>query len=418
MKEIKREIYLKRLIVRKENGLIKVITGVRRCGKSYLLFTLYYHYLKSIGVDDNHIVRIQLDSDDFEAQRDRKELSKYIKEHTQDEKMYYIFVDEIQFCEGFEGVLNGLLYRNNVDIYVTGSNSKSLSSDVLTEFRGRGDEVRVYPLTFGEFMQAYDGDRYSGWREYYTFGGLPLVLSKTSFEAKSQYLSDLFKHIYIRDIVERNKVQNEEMLEALINVVSSGIGSLTNPTKIANAFTSSGNKVSPATIHSYLNYLTNAFLIAPVTRFDVKGKKYISTTQKYYFTDTGLRNARLNFRQIEETHIMENVIYNELCVRGYNVDVGVVEITEKDEAGKRKQKQLEIDFICNLGSKKYYIQSALSLYGEGKEEQEKKSLMRVDDNFKKIIITNDNVISHYNDDGILLLNLFDFLLDQQSLESA
>lgn len=416
MKEIKREIYLQRLIERKENGLIKVITGVRRCGKSYLLFTLYYNYLKSIGVDDNHIVRIQLDSDDFEAQRDRKELSKYIKEHTQEKEMNYIFVDEIQFCEGFEGVLNGLLYRNNVDIYVTGSNSKSLSSDVLTEFRGRGDEVRVYPLTFSEFMQAYNGDRYSGWRDYYTFGGLPLVLSKISIEAKSQYLSDLFKHIYIRDIVERNKVQNEETLEALVNVISSGIGSLTNPTKIANAFTSSGNKVSPATIHSYLNYLTNAFLITPVTRFDVKGKKYISTTQKYYFIDTGLRNARLNFRQIEETHIMENVIYNELCVRGYNVDVGVVEMTEKDITGKRKQKQLEIDFICNLGSKKYYIQSALSLYGEGKEEQEKKSLMRVDDNFKKIIITNDNIISHYNDDGILLLNLFDFLLDKQSLE--
>lgn len=415
MKEIKRETYLKRLIERKENGLIKVITGVRRCGKSYLLFTLYYNYLKSIGVDDDHIVRIQLDNDDFEVQRDRKELSKYIKEHTQAEGMYYIFVDEIQFCEGFEGVLNGLLYRNNVDIYVTGSNSKSLSSDVLTEFRGRGDEVRVYPLTFSEFMQAYEGDRYGGWRDYYTFGGLPLVLSKTSFEAKSQYLSDLFKHIYIRDIVERNKVQNEETLEALVNVISSGIGSLTNPTKIANAFTSSGNKISPATIHSYLDYLTNAFLITPVTRFDVKGKKYISTTKKYYFIDTGLRNARLNFRQIEETHIMENVIYNELCVRGYNVDVGVVEITEKDESGKRKQKQLEIDFICNLGSKKYYIQSALSLYGEGKEEQEKKSLMRVDDNFKKIIITNDNIISHYNDDGILLLNLFDFLLDKQSL---
>lgn len=243
-----------------------------------------------------------------------------------------------------------------------------------------------------------------------------MILSKASFEAKSQYLSDLFKHIYIRDIIERNKVQNEETLESLINIISSGIGSLTNPTKIANTFTSSGNKISPATIHAYLDYLTNAFLITPVTRFDVKGKKYISTTKKYYFVDTGLRNARLNFRQIEETHIMENVIYNELCVRGYNVDVGVVEISEKDENGRRKQKQLEIDFVCNLGSKKYYLQSALSLHGDGKEEQEKKSLMRVDDNFKKIIITSDNVISHYTDDGILLLNLFDFLLDNQSLE--
>ena len=416
MKEIKREVYLNRLIERKENGLIKVITGVRRCGKSYLLFTLYYKYLKSIGIDDEHIVRIQLDSDDFEIQRDRKELSKYIKEHTQGEGIYYIFVDEIQFCDGFEGVLNGLLYRSNLDIYVTGSNSKSLSTDVLTEFRGRGDEVRVYPLTFSEFMQVYEGDKYSGWRDYYTFGGLPLVLSKTSFEAKSQYLSDLFKHIYIRDIVERNKVQNEQILESLVNVVSSGVGSLTNPTKIANTFTSSGYKISSQTIHSYLDYLANAFLITPVTRYDIKGKKYISTTQKYYFIDVGLRNARLNFRQIEETHIMENVIYNELCVRGYNIDIGVMETIEKDENGKRKQKQLEIDFVCNLGSKKYYIQSALSLYSEGKEEQEKKSLMRVGDNFKKIIVTNDNVISHYNDDGILILNLFDFLLDNQSLE--
>lgn len=416
MKEIKRDIYVKRLIERKENGLIKVITGVRRCGKSYLLFNLYYNYLRSIGVDDGHIVRIQLDNDDFERQRDRKELAKYIKEHTQCEGVYYIFVDEIQFCDGFEGVLNGLLYRNNVDIYVTGSNSKSLSSDVLTEFRGRGDEVRVFPLTFSEFMQAYEGDRYDGWRDYYTFGGLPLILSKSSFEAKSQYLSDLFKHVYIRDIIERNKVQNEEALEVLVNVISSGIGSLTNPTKIANTFTSLGNKLSPATIHAYLDYLANAFLITPVTRFDVKGKKYISTTKKYYFVDTGLRNARLNFRQIEETHIMENIIYNELCVRGYNVDVGVVELTEKDETGRRKQKQLEIDFVCNLGGKKYYIQSALSLHGDGKEEQEEKSLMRVDDNFKKIIITCDNVISHYTDDGILILNLFDFLLDTQSLE--
>lgn len=416
MKEIKRELYLKRLIERKENGLIKVITGVRRCGKSYLLFTLYYNYLKSVGVDDGHIVRIQLDNDDFEAQRDRKELSKYIKEQTKGDGMYYIFVDEVQFCDGFEGVLNGLLYRNNVDIYVTGSNSKSLSSDVLTEFRGRGDEVRVYPLTFSEFMQVYDGDRFDGWRDYYTFGGLPLVLSKTSFEAKSRYLSDLFRHIYLRDIVERNNVQNEAVLDALVNVVSSGIGSLTNPTKIANTFTSSGNKVSSITVHSYLDYLTDSFLITPVARFDVKGKKYISTTQKFYFIDMGLRNARLNFRQIEETHIMENVIFNELCVRGYNVDVGSVEISEKDQNGKRQLKKLEVDFVCNIGSKKYYIQSALSLNGEGKAEQEQKSLMKIDDNFKKIIITTDNVISHYNDDGILVLNLFDFLLDSQSLE--
>lgn len=416
MNEIKRDIYLNRLIERKENGLIKVITGIRRCGKSYLLFTIYYNYLKSIGVSDEQIIRIQLDSDDFELQRDRKELSAYIKEHTQGNGMYYVFIDEIQFCDGFEGVLNGLLYRGNVDIYVTGSNSKSLSTDVLTEFRGRGDEVHVYPLTFGEFMQEYKGDKRDGWREYYTFGGLPLVLSKPSFESKSQYLTSLFKHIYFRDIVERNGVQNEEILEALVDIVASGVGSLTNPTKIANTFMSNGIKTASATIHSYLDCLSNAYLLSPVTRFDIKGRKYISTTKKYYFVDTGLRNARLNFRQIEETHIMENIIYNELCVRGYNVDVGIVETEERDEHGKRKQQQLEIDFICNLGSKKYYIQSALTLYGDGKEAQEKKPLKKVKDNFKKIIITNDNVLPHYNNDGILVLNLFDFLLDAKSLE--
>lgn len=416
MKEIAREIYLKRLIERRDNGLIKVITGVRRCGKSYLLFKLYYNFLISVGIDDEHIVRIQLDNEDFEAQRDKKELSRYIKERIEGEGRYYIFVDEVQFCDGFEGVLNGLLYRDNVDIYVTGSNSKSLSTDVLTQFRGRGDEVRVYPLTFKEFMQGYEGDRFSAWRDYYTFGGLPLVLSKASVEAKSRYLADLFRHIYIRDIVERNKVQNDRMLEALLDIISSDIGSLTNPTKLANTFISSGSKISSETVHSYLKYLTDAFLIAPVSRYDVKGKRYISTTQKFYFVDMGLRNARLNFRQIEETHIMENVIYNELCVRGLNVDVGVVEITEKGEDGKRRQKQWEIDFVCNLGSKRYYIQSAYSLYGAGKEAQEKRSLTRVNDSFKKIIITFDNIIPHYNDEGILYLNLFDFLLDSQSLE--
>ncbi len=416
VKEIRRDIYLKRLIERKENGLIKVITGVRRSGKSYLLFKLYYDYLQSIGIDDEHIVRVQLDNDEFELQRDKKELYQYIKRHTEGNGTYYIFVDEIQFCDGFEGVLNGLLYRNNVDVYVTGSNSKSLSNDVLTEFRGRGDEVRVYPLTFSEFMQSYDGDKYSGWRDYYTFGGLPLVLSKTSFEAKSQYLTDLFKHIYLRDIIERNKIQNKEALETLVDIVASGIGSLTNPTKIANTFTSSGLKISSATIHSYLENLSNAFLISPVTRYNIKGRKYISATKKYYFIDTGLRNARLNFRQIEENHIMENVIFNELCVRGYNVDIGVIETETKDEQGKRKQKQLEIDFVCNLGSKKYYIQSALTLYGDEKEKQEKQSLIKIDDHFKKIIITNDNVLPYYNDDGILILNLFDFLLDYKSLD--
>ncbi len=416
MKEIKRDIYLNRLIERKENGLIKVITGIRRCGKSYLLFTLYYNFLRSYGVKEDQIIRIQLDNDDYEMLRDKKKLSNYIKEHTQGQEMYYIFIDEIQFCDGFEGVLNGLLYSNNIDIYVTGSNSKSLSSDVLTEFRGRGDEVKVYPLSFSEYLQGYEGDMYKAWREYCAFGGLPLILSKKSIEAKSQYLSELFKHIYFRDIVERNKIIGEESLGILANVLASSIGSLTNPTKIANTFLSNGQKISSQTVHSYLNYFENAFLLSCAKRYDVMGKKYISTTNKYYFVDVGLRNARLNFRQVEETHIMENIIYNELCVRGYNVDVGAVEINEKDENGVRRQKKLEIDFICNLASKRYYIQSALSLNGEGKMEQELKSLINVSDNFKKIIITGDNVIPHYNDDGILILNLFDFLLDANSLD--
>ena len=416
MKEIKRDLYLNKLIERKENGSIKVITGTRRSGKSYLLFNLFYDYLLSLGITKEHIVRIPLDDDDFELQRDKKELSKYIKEHISDDGMYYIFLDEIQFCDGFEGVLNGLTRRNNLDIYVTGSNSKSLSTDILTEFRGRGDEVRVYPLNFAEYLQSYDGSKEDAWRDYCAFGGLPLILTRPSSESKMQYLNDLFKHIYLKDIVERNKVQNEEALAKLTDVLASGIGAPTNPTKIANTFASNGQKISPSTVNSYLSYLENALLIAPSDRYDVKGKKYIYTTKKYYFVDSGLRNARLNFRQVEESHIMENIIYNELRIRGYAVDVGIVEVIQKDEMGVRRQKQLEIDFICNLGSKRYYIQSALAMPSEEKQQQEKLSLLKVDDYFKKIIITRDNVISHYTDDGILILNVFDFLLDSDSLE--
>lgn len=416
MDKIERNIYLKRLIERKENGLIKVVTGIRRCGKSYLLFTLYYNYLLGIGVPKDHILCIQLDNDDFEELRDKKALSKFIKENTLKDGMYYVFLDEIQFCDGFEGVLNGLLYRNNLDIYVTGSNSKSLSTDVLTEFRGRGDEVRVYPLTFAEFMSVYNGDKYDGWREYYTYGGLPLVLSKIGRESKVQYLSDLLRHIYLRDIVERNKIQNEEALSTLTDVLASGIGTLTNPTKIANTFNSNGRKISSATIHSYLEALENAFMVASADRYDVKGKKYISTTKKYYFSDVGIRNARLNFRQMEESHAMENVIYNELKVRGYSVDIGIVETFEKVSDVSRQRKQLEIDFVCNLGSKRYYIQSTLTLEPQEKFEQEKKSLLKVDDNFKKIIITKDNILPYYNNDGVFIINLFDFLLSPNSLE--
>lgn len=415
MKEISRQIYLDKLITRKENGLIKIITGIRRCGKSYLLFRLYYKYLRSIGISDSNIIRIQLDSEDFEELRDKKELSKYIKAHTQGKGMHYIFIDEIQFCDGFEGVLNGLLYRDNVDVYVTGSNSKSLSTDVLTEFRGRGDEVRVYPLSFAEYMQAFEGDKYDGWRNYITYGGLPLILSRGTPESKAQYLSDLFRHIYLRDIVERNNVRGEDELADLCNVLASSIGAPSSPNKLANTFLSGGRRISAPTVSAYIRYLENAFLIKSADRYDVKGRKYISTAKKYYFTDMGLRNARLNFRQIEDNHIMENVIFNELLIRGYNVDVGAVDVSETDN-GVRNQKRLEIDFVCNLGNKRYYIQSALTVGFEEKMRQEEKSLLKTDDNFKKIIITSDNILGGYNEKGIYVLNLFDFLLNPQSLE--
>lgn len=415
MKEISRQIYLNKLIARKENGLIKVITGIRRSGKSYLLFRLYYNYLRSIGVSDENIVCIQLDNEDFEELRDKKELSKYIKLRTQGEGTHYVFIDEIQFCDGFEGVLNGLLYRENVDVYVTGSNSKSLSTDVLTEFRGRGDEVRVFPLSFSEYMQAFDGDKYDGWRNYITYGGLPLILSRTTPESKAQYLSDLFKRIYLRDIVERNGVRGEDALGDLCNVLASSIGSPSNPNKLANTFLSSGRRISAPTVSTYIGFFENAFLIKSADKYDVKGKKYISTSKKYYFTDVGLRNARLNFRQVEDNHIMENVIFNELIMRGYNVDVGAVDVNENVN-GVRKQKQLEIDFVCNLGSKRYYIQSALTVSLEEKMRQEERSLLKTDDNFKKIIITSDNILGGYNEKGIYILNLFDFLLNPDSLE--
>ncbi len=416
MEAIKRDIYLNRLIERRENGLIKVVTGIRRCGKSYLLFKLYYQYLLDSGINASRIIRIPLDDEEYEELRESRRLSVYIKERLTDDDMWYIFLDEVQLCSGFEAVLNGLNRRENVDIYVTGSNSKFLSSDVLTEFRGRGDEVRVYPLSFSEYLSAYPGDKYEAWNDYYTYGGLPLILSRNSDELKSRYLIDLCRELYLKDIEERNRLRGDHVMEALVNVLASAVGSLTNPLKLANTFASNGIPVSDKTVSAYIGYLLDAFFISRAERYDIKGKKYIASPFKYYFTDVGLRNAQLNFRQQEENHIMENIIYNELLVRGFNVDVGVVDYSQRDENGKSIRKRLEVDFICNKGSKRYYIQSAFSIPDEEKMKQEKSSLVRIGDSFKKMIVVKDNIKLWRNEEGIVVMGIMDFLLDPNSLE--
>ena len=415
MEMIKRDIYLNRLIERRENGLIKVVTGIRRCGKSYLLFKLYYQYLLASGIDASRIIRIPLDDEEYEELRESKRLSAYIKERLTDDDMWYIFLDEVQLCSGFEAVLNGLNRRENVDIYVTGSNSKFLSSDVLTEFRGRGDEVRVYPLSFSEYLSAHPGDKYEAWNDYYTYGGLPLILSRNSDELKSRYLIDLCRELYLKDIEERNRLRGDHVMEALVNVLASAVGSLTNPSKLANTFASNGIPVSDKTVSAYIGYLLDAFFISRAERYDIKGKKYIASPYKYYFTDVGLRNAQLNFRQQEENHIMENIIYNELLVRGFNVDVGVVDYSQRDENGKSIRKRLEVDFICNKGSKRYYIQSAFAIPDEEKMKQEKSSLVRIGDSFKKMIVVKDNIKLWRNEEGIVVMGIMDFLLDPNSL---
>ena len=416
MEIIKRDIYLNRLIERRENGLIKVVTGIRRCGKSYLLFKLYYQYLLASGIDASRIIRIPLDDEEYEELRESKRLSAYIKERLTDDDMWYIFLDEVQLCSGFEAVLNGLNRRENVDIYVTGSNSKFLSSDVLTEFRGRGDEVRVYPLSFSEYLSAHPGDKYEAWNDYYTYGGLPLILSRNSDELKSRYLIDLCRELYLKDIEERNRLRGDHVMEALVNVLASAVGSLTNPSKLANTFASNGIPVSDKTVSAYIGYLLDAFFISRAERYDIKGKKYIASPYKYYFTDVGLRNAQLNFRQQEENHIMENIIYNELLVRGFNVDVGVVDYSQRDENGKSIRKRLEVDFICNKGSKRYYIQSAFAIPDEEKMKQEKSSLVRIGDSFKKMIDVKDNIKLWRNEEGIVVMGIMDFLLDPNSLD--
>lgn len=428
--EIRRDFYLDKLIKRRHNGLIKVITGIRRCGKSYLLNTLFYHQLLVNGVDESHIIRFAFDSADdlsligenliqIEKEKRRVDPEKfmaYIRSKLSDQSMYYLLLDEVQLLDCFESVLNGYLRKENMDVYVTESNAKFLSKDIITEFAGRGDEIHMYPLSFSEFMSVYKGDKYEGLSEYMLYGGIPLVVLRDDANDKAVTLENLFSEIYIRDIYKRNKIRNQGELEDLLNILSSSIGSLTNPEKLKNTFrTVKKSRITSNTVKKYLNYFEDSFLIESAQRYDIRGKAYIETPKKYYFSDLGLRNARINFRQFEQTHSMENVIYNELRMRGYSVDVGVVIIAENKD-GKVTRKQLEVDFICNMGSSRYYIQSAYSIPDEEKMLQETRPFRKIDDSFKKIIVTKDMVPKHYDEHGILTLNIYDFLLDAASLE--
>ena len=415
--EIKRDRYLNTLISKEHNGLIKVITGMRRCGKSYLLFTLFKEHLLSEGVAEDHIIEIAFDAFENRKYRDPDVLYPYLKEQIKDDAMYYVLLDEIQLLGEFESILNSLIRMKNVDVYVTGSNARFLSKDVITEFRGRGDEVHMHPLSFAEFMSVYQGTKQDGWNEYMLYGGIPLVLEFTTPDQKIAFLKSLFEETYISDIVGRHHIRNKAELEDLLNILSSAIGSLTNPEKLSATFqTVKKKKISTSTLRRYIDYLCDSFLIDSAIRYDVKGKKYIDTPVKYYFTDMGLRNARLNFRQIEETHSMENIIFNELKMRGFNVDVGVIVQYETNGKGNGTRKQLEIDFVCNQGSKRYYIQSAYAIPDQAKMEQEQRSLMLTGDFFKRLIITKDTPAPYYNESGVLSMSVYDFLLNQNSLE--
>lgn len=414
--KIRRDHYLDILIRKKHNGLIKVITGMRRCGKSYLLFTLFKEHLLACGVDKAHIIEIAFDAFENKKFRDPDVLFPYLQEQIREEGMYYVLLDEVQMLGEFEDVLNSLIRRENVDVYVTGSNARFLSKDVITEFRGRGDEVHMYPLSFGEFMSVYPGSKQDGWNEYMLYGGIPLVLNFSTADQKISFLKSLFTETYISDIVGRHHIRNRAELEDILNILASAIGSLTNPEKLSATFQSvKKKKISHATIKRYIDYLCDSFLIDSAIRYDIKGKKYIDTPVKYYFTDMGLRNARLNFRQIEETHTMENIIFNELKRRGFNVDVGVVTQHVTGENGSKIRKQLEIDFVCNQGSKRYYIQSAYAIPDQAKMEQEQRSLMLTGDFFKRLIITKDTPAPYYNESGVLIMSIYDFLLDENSL---
>lgn len=428
---IERKQYLDQLISKKENGMIKVITGIRRCGKSYLLFEIYHQYLNSIGVDEDHIIELALDDDENIKYRNPLELGEYIRSLLVDkDKMYYIFLDEIQKVKtiknpylddenetvGFVDVLLGLMKKKNADVYVTGSNSKMLSSDILTEFRGRGDEIRVHPLSFSEFYSAYTGDKRDAWREYYTYGGMPYLCSLNDHRAKAGYLSGLFENIYLSDILERHSIRDKSVLDDILDVVSSSVGSLTNPGKIADTFASVKQmKISTDSVSRYLDYFIDAFMLSKAQRYDIKGRKYIGSPQKYYYSDIGLRNVRLNFRQTEENHIMENILYNELILRGFTVDVGVVEYNYKDAVGKSKKTNLEVDFVITDGSRKYYIQSALTVGEEEKRLQEVRPYTRIPDSFKKIVVVKDNIIPWHDENGVLYIGIEEFLLDDSAI---
>ncbi|MDO4841843.1 MAG: ATP-binding protein [Phoenicibacter congonensis] len=416
--EIKRDRYLDTLISKKHNGLIKVITGMRRCGKSYLIFELFKNHLLSEGVESDHIIEIAFDSFENKKFQDPNILFPHLKSQIKDDKMYYVLLDEVQLLNEFESILNSLIRMKNVDVYVTGSNARFLSKDVITEFRGRGDEVHMYPLSFAEFMSVYQGSKQDGWNEYMLYGGIPLVLGFKTADQKIAFLKSLFEETYISDIVGRHNIRNKAELEDLLNILSSAIGSLTNPEKLSATFRTVKKKnISNSTIKRYIDYLCDSFLIDSAMRYDVKGKKYIDTPVKYYFTDMGLRNARLNFHQIEETHSMENIIFNELKMRGFNVDVGVVTQNSTNAKGSSVRKQLEIDFVCNKGSERYYIQSAYAIPDELKMEQEQRSLMLTGDFFKRMIITKDTPAPFYNDSGVLIMSVYDFLLNEDSLKN-
>jgi len=415
--EIKRDVYLEQLRIRKDNGMIKIITGIRRCGKSFLLFVLFKKYLLENGIDSEHIIEIALDGIENEELRDPKKCYQYIKAAVKDEQKYYLLLDEIQFMPRFEEVLNSLLRISNIDVYVTGSNSKFLSSDIVTEFRGRGDEIRIYPLSFAEFYSVYDGDYDDAWNEYIIYGGLPQVAQFSLERQKAEYLKNMFTNVYIKDVVERNKIQNVDEIGTLVDILASAIGAPTNPTKISNTFTSErGSSYSNKTISNHIDYLAEAFLISKANRYDIKGRKYVGANLKYYFTDVGLRNARLNFRQQEPTYIMENIVYNELLVRGYNVDFGVVDVYVKNEKDKRVHKQLEVDFVVNQGSQRYYIQVAYDMTSEEKQTQEFNSLRNIPDSFKKIVIVNGTTRPWRNEEGFVIMGMKYFLLNINSLE--
>ena len=415
--EIKRDIYLKQLIDRRDNGMIKVITGIRRCGKSFLLFTIFKRYLLENGVDADHIIEIALDGIENEELRDPKTCFKYIKDALKDDGKYYLLLDEVQFMPRFEEVLNSLLRMNNIDVYVTGSNSRFLSSDIVTEFRGRGDEIRIYPLSFAEFYSAYDGDYDDAWNEYMIYGGLPQIAGFQSERQKADYLRNIFENVYLKDVIERNKIQNVDEIGILVDVLASSIGAPTNPSKIANTFSSERHMTYVnKTISNHIDHLADAFLISKASRYDIKGRKYIGANLKYYFTDLGLRNAHLNFRQQEPTHIMENIVYNELLIRGYNVDVGVVGIFDNDKDGKPVRKQLEVDFVVNQGNQRYYIQVAYDMTSEEKQSQEFNSLRNISDSFKKIVIVNGSIKPWRNDEGFVIMGMKYFLLHADSLE--